>query len=63
MRESLSNVLNAEVNYYTRAKFIRKLHKAIIDKKSKPSAFPKLSRIGLTLIPLEALVITLEEDV
>ena len=63
MRGSLSNISRVEVNYYIRTEFIRKLHEAVINEKSKPPAFPKPPHKGPATIPSETSVITLEEDV
>ena len=63
MRGNLSNILRVEVDYYTRTEFIRKLHEAVINEKSKPPVFPKPSHKGPATIPSETSMITLEEDV
>ena len=50
------------MDYYTRAEFIRKLQEAVLIKKGKPLPFPKPPRRDLMVIPLDAQIVTLEEE-
>ena len=63
MQGGLRGILNIEVNYYTRTEFIRKLYEAVLEEKYKPPQFLRPLRMGPTLIPSEARVVSLEEDV